>query len=141
MAPKRAARRGASSLSILLQALVGRNVVLELRNEATLSGVLSAADDYMNCLLERAVWQPVAGPARPHAILYVRGRNLRMVHMPSGLDAAAALDTHIADLKAQRVSAALELLNRGHGRLAKGAESAGGASLNQAAGNDSDTGS
>lgn len=53
--------------------------------------------------------------------LYLRGRQLRMVHLPAGLDAAATLQRHIDAARKARVAAALGLLNSRHERLAKGA--------------------
>jgi hypothetical protein len=52
--------------------------------------------------------------------LFIRGRNLRMVHLPSGLDAGKVLDKHIDQVKKQRVAAALAVINTRHTRQAKG---------------------
>jgi hypothetical protein len=52
--------------------------------------------------------------------LFIRGRNLRMVHLPQGLDAASTLEQHIQQLKKQRVAAALAAVNKRHVPVAKG---------------------
>lgn len=54
--------------------------------------------------------------------MFVRGRNLRLVHLPSGLDAAVTLDKHIAQLKKDRVTAALAAINRRHTPVPKGVD-------------------
>ncbi|KAF8067201.1 comta [Scenedesmus sp. PABB004] len=116
----RPGRRGGSTLVSLLHALAGGRVVLELRGDVRVSGTLSSVDDYMNCMLDGALWQPPAGPATPFPSLYVKGRSLRMVHLPAGADAGALLDAHAAAQRRARVAGALELVNRRHERLAKG---------------------
>lgn len=116
-------RRSTISLCALLHALQGRKLIFELRNDVKVSGKLTHCDEYMNLIIDDAVWQPVQGPAKPYPFLFVKGRNLRMVHLPSNLDPAALLDKHIEHMKKQRVAAALEVINKRHERMAKGVSS------------------
>ncbi|KAF6251639.1 hypothetical protein COO60DRAFT_603735 [Scenedesmus sp. NREL 46B-D3] len=113
-------RRSSNSLVALLHALQGRKVILELRNDVKISGKLSHCDEYMNLLMDDAVWQPLQGPAKPYPFLFVKGRNLRMVHLPGDLNPAILLDKHIEQMKKQRVTAALDMINKRHERMAKG---------------------
>eukprot|EP00882_Tetradesmus_deserticola_P006136 GHRQ01006460.1.p1 GENE.GHRQ01006460.1~~GHRQ01006460.1.p1 ORF type:complete len:146 (+),score=19.03 GHRQ01006460.1:79-516(+) len=117
-------RRSSNSLVVLLHALQGRKLLLELQNDVKVSGKLSHCDEYMNLLIDDAVWQPLQGPATPYPFLFVKGRNLRMVHLPGNLDPAILLDTHIEQMKKQRVTAALDVINKRHERMAKGTSSA-----------------
>jgi hypothetical protein len=69
-----------------------------------------------------------------YPLLFVRGKTLRMVHLPSGLDAAATLEQHIGRVKKQRVAAALDMINSRHERLAKGVADGAQPGHEQAAG-------
>eukprot|EP00878_Enallax_costatus_P014900 GHUV01015597.1.p1 GENE.GHUV01015597.1~~GHUV01015597.1.p1 ORF type:complete len:127 (+),score=18.48 GHUV01015597.1:92-472(+) len=109
-----------TSLVALLQALEGNRLIFELRNDVKVTGKLVSVDEHMNMYVDGATWQPVQGPAKSFPFLYVKGRNLRMVHLPGSLDPAAFLDQHIAQAKKQRVAAALDIVNKRHERLAKG---------------------
>lgn len=57
-----------------------------------------------------------------YSSLFVKGRTVRMVHMPAGLDAASMLEQHVSQLKKQRVAAATAAINRRHLPRAKGVE-------------------
>jgi small nuclear ribonucleoprotein (snRNP)-like protein len=117
-------KRSSNSLVALLHALQGRKLIFELRNDVKISGRLSDCDEYMNVLIDDAVWQPLQGPARPFPFLFVKGRNIRLVHLPGNLDPAVLLDKHIEQMKKQRVAAALDIINKRHERMAKGSSSA-----------------
>jgi small nuclear ribonucleoprotein (snRNP)-like protein len=117
-------KRSSNSLVAVLHALQGRKLIFELRNDVKISGKLSHCDEYMNLLIDDAVWQPVQGPAKPYPFIFVKGRNLRMVHLPGNLDPAMLLDGYIQQMKKQRVAAALDVINKRHERMAKGSSSA-----------------
>lgn len=117
-------QRSSNSLVALLHALQGRKLIFELRNDVKISGKLSHCDEYMNMLIDDAVWQPLQGPAKPYPFVFVKGRNLRMVHLPGNMDPAMLLDKHIEQMKKQRVAAALDVINKRHERMAKGSSSA-----------------
>lgn len=118
------AKRLDTSLVALLQALEGKKLAFELRNDVKITGKLVSVDEHMNLFIDDATCQPVQGPAKPFPFLYVKGRNLRMVHLPANLDPAAYLDKHIEHMKKQRVTAALDVINKRHERLAKGSSAA-----------------
>jgi hypothetical protein len=61
-------------------------------------------------------------PVQLYSSLFVKGRTVRMVHMPQGLDAASMLEQHVSQLKKQRVAAATAVINRRHLPRAKGIE-------------------
>ncbi|GBF95295.1 hypothetical protein Rsub_08326 [Raphidocelis subcapitata] len=116
----RPAARGETTLLPLLHAVAGRRLIFELRNDAVITGRLLWVDEQMNCCVENASWQPVQGAATLHPTLLIKGRTLRFVHLPRQLDPAAAVDAHIESLKKMRRQAALEELNKRHGRMGKG---------------------
>eukprot|EP00879_Flechtneria_rotunda_P015361 GHRR01016059.1.p1 GENE.GHRR01016059.1~~GHRR01016059.1.p1 ORF type:complete len:141 (+),score=52.20 GHRR01016059.1:255-677(+) len=136
MGPRKKTSRSSTSLVAVLHALQGRQLIFELRNDVTVSGTITSVDEYMNLFIDNALWQPTLGPAKPYPFLFVKGRNLRMVQLPTGFDAAAAIDTYIEDLKKQRVTAALQLLNKRHERLGKGSLSAEAGAATGAASDD-----
>lgn len=113
-------RRLDTSLAALLNALVGKKLIFELRNDVKVTGKLVSVDEHMNLCLDDAMCQPVQGPAKPFPFIYIKGRNVRMVHLPADLEPGAFLDKHIQQVKKQRVAAALEIVNKRHERLAKG---------------------
>lgn len=115
-----------NSLVALLQALEGKKLICELRNDVKVTGKLVSVDEHMNLFIQGATCQPVQGPAKAFPFLYVKGRNLRMVHLPANLDPAAYLDKHIEQMKKQRITAALDVINKRHERLAKGSTAADG---------------
>jgi small nuclear ribonucleoprotein (snRNP)-like protein len=117
-------KRSSNSLVALLHALQGRKLIFELRNDVKISGKLSNCDEYMNLLIDDAVWQPLQGPAKPYPFIFVKGRNLRMVHLAGNVDPALLLDKYIEQMKKQRVTAALDMINKRHERMAKGSSTA-----------------
>jgi small nuclear ribonucleoprotein (snRNP)-like protein len=120
-------KRSSNSLVALLHALQGRKLIFELRNDVKISGKLSQCDEYMNMLIDDAVWQPLQGPATPYPFIFIKVRNLRMVHLPRNLDPVMLLEKHIEQMKKQRVAAALDVINKRHERMAKGSSSAAAA--------------
>lgn len=84
-------RRRAPSLACVVQALEGGRVVVELRGDTVLRGTLLAADDALNLQLSGCTVQPLDGPARAAPYLYVRGRQVRYVHLPGALDPGSAV--------------------------------------------------
>eukprot|EP00775_Hariotina_reticulata_P004321 gene4321-4574_t len=90
--------RSSTSLVALLQALQGKKLEFELRNDVNVTGKLASCDEYMNLFVDNAVWQPSQGPAKLYPFLFLKAQQL----------------------KKQRVAAALELINKPQQRLAKG---------------------
>jgi small nuclear ribonucleoprotein (snRNP)-like protein len=97
-------RRARPTLAVLLQALEGQKVVLELRRDVVVRGTLLSCDAAMNMQLADATATPLGGAPRAAAWLHVRGRALRYAHLPASLDPAAA----VAAAAARRAAALRE---------------------------------
>lgn len=106
----------------LLVALTGKKLIVELRNDVVVTAKLAEVDEHMNLTLEQALLQPVQGPSVLYPTLFLRGSNIRFVHLPRAADAAAILDAHREKLRKGRVAAARSLLSQQHTRLPKGVE-------------------
>lgn len=91
MAPR---RRRPGSLACVVQALEGSRVVVELRCDTVVRGMLASADDKLNLQMEGVTYQPLQGEARRMEVLHVRARHVRFVHLPGNLDPAAAVEQH-----------------------------------------------
>lgn len=107
----RGARRG-NSLLALLDALVGKRLLFELRDDAVVSGRLAEVDDRgAFVVVEDAAWRPppcrlgggggggqqqAAAPPTRLPSVHIRGRALRFVHLPGSLDPAAVIEAHVS---------------------------------------------
>lgn len=118
-------RQPRATLAAFVSALEGQRLVVELRYDTIVRGTLVSADDHLNLQLEEASVQPLQGPRREAAYLYVKGRHVRFIHLPGNLDPAAAIEQH-----RKRVAAAVrahaaqqaQLAQQPEGRLHKGAQ-------------------
>ncbi|KAL6764657.1 hypothetical protein V8C86DRAFT_2474206 [Haematococcus lacustris] len=115
------------SLACLIQALEGRRVVVELRSDIIIRGLLDEADEFLNLSMTDATTQNVAGVKTSHEFLYVKGRNIRFVHLPKALDPGQAIEAQRKKLVDLRVAAfkarqALARLDKGEPALQHGGE-------------------
>lgn len=94
-------RRRRLNLSVFIQALEGSKVVVELRNDSVVRGMLLHADDQLNLQLGDASYTALQGTARVLPYVYLRSRSVRFVHLPGNLDPAAAIEA-----RRKRVAAA-----------------------------------
>lgn len=92
MAPRRHGR--ASSLAVFIQALQGSRVVVELRHDTIVRGTLTSADDYLNLMMADVTYTPLQGAKQAMAVLYIKARQVRFIHLPANLDPAAAVEQH-----------------------------------------------
>lgn len=98
-------RREESTLALLVSALVGGRVRLELRNETSVIGTLESADEHMNMRLADATVLRLElqdGPPVRAGHVSVRGRQVRYVHLPGDMDVAAELDAQDERRRAAR---------------------------------------
>jgi small nuclear ribonucleoprotein (snRNP)-like protein len=102
-APRKKARkvRDWRTLGVICQALVGASVVLELKNDAEVSGVVFESDMAMNMTLSSADhaggvrYTSSRGCVSTHSEIFVKGTMLRYVHIPSHVDIPEALTQHL----------------------------------------------
>ena len=85
-------RGGRRSLACFIQALEGTKVVVELRCDTIVRGTLLGADEQLNLQLTGASYQPLQGRQRDMGYLYIRGRQVRYIHLPGNLDPAATIE-------------------------------------------------
>lgn len=75
-------------LPVLLQ---GRAVLMDLRNETSVAGIMSSADGHMNCELTNAVFIDRNGRYYPFDYLMIRNRMIRQFHVPADFDVGKEL--------------------------------------------------
>ncbi|KAG2448699.1 hypothetical protein HYH02_006055 [Chlamydomonas schloesseri] len=86
--------RSETTLVCLIKGLIDRRVVVELRNDTLVKGQLDDVDDFLNMTLSDVTFQTLEGIKFEYAHMYLKGRNIRFVHLPKSLDPARAIDTY-----------------------------------------------
>ena len=74
------------TLLCFVQALVGTKVVVELRDDVAIRGVLADVDDRMNLTIENAQRRTPEGVLMKLERVYVSARTVRYVHVPPSVD-------------------------------------------------------
>ncbi|PNH07487.1 U7 snRNA-associated Sm-like protein LSm10, partial [Tetrabaena socialis] len=100
--------REETTLVCLIKSLVDSKVVVELRNDILLRGRLDDVDDFLNMSLSNVTFQTVEGHKATYQSMYLKGRNLRFVHLPKTLDPAAAVDSYRRKVVASKLAALQE---------------------------------
>lgn len=84
------------SLALLVVSLVGIRVVVELKNDIEITGVLEESDDNMNMTIQNAVQVFPNGNVRELEIVFVNGSHVRYVHIPPEINAAKHLNEYVS---------------------------------------------
>jgi small nuclear ribonucleoprotein (snRNP)-like protein len=116
-------RNRRQSLACFVQALQGQQVVVELRQDTIVRGILLAADEQLNLQLSKAQYQPLIGEQRQAEYVCIRGQHVRFVHLPGNLDPATAIQQHrkhVAESLRQHSHQQAQAVQRG--RPSKGAQ-------------------
>lgn len=71
-----------NSLSILLKAVENERTIVDLRNEASVCGIVEHADAYMNIVMRDCVFTDPRGASYNYDMFFVQARNIRFVHIP-----------------------------------------------------------
>ncbi|XP_076394218.1 U7 snRNA-associated Sm-like protein LSm10 [Megachile rotundata] len=71
-----------NSLSILLKAVENERTIVDLRNEASVCGIVEHADAYMNIVMRDCVFTDPRGDSYNYDMFFVQARNIRFVHIP-----------------------------------------------------------
>lgn len=87
-------RNSRSTLTVFIQALEGSRIVVELRRDTIVRGMLVSADTELNLILRDASVKALDGSQRAMDELHVRGRTVRFIHLPGNLDPATAVAAH-----------------------------------------------
>ncbi|GLC37277.1 hypothetical protein PLESTB_001141000 [Pleodorina starrii] len=100
--------REETTLVCLIKSQVERKVVVELRNDILLRGRLDDVDDFLNMSLSEVIFQTVEGHKVEYESIYVKGRNVRFVHLPRSLDPAKAIEAYRRKVVRTKLEAAQE---------------------------------
>ncbi|XP_011644538.1 U7 snRNA-associated Sm-like protein LSm10 [Pogonomyrmex barbatus] len=74
-----------NSLSILLKAVEKKRTMIDLRNEATVLGIVEQADAYMNVVMRDCIFTDPRGDSFKYDMFFVQARNIRCVHIPPSI--------------------------------------------------------
>ena len=74
------------TLVCLLQGLEGYHTTIELRNENSVTGTIESVDARMNISLTNATFNTLAGNKTHFDKFYIRGIQIRYVHIPDDVD-------------------------------------------------------
>ena len=77
------------NLAFAVQSLQGIEVVLELKNDDEVRGVVSDCDEKMNIYLKHASLQSHEGKTQKYEEILIKGKFLRYVHFPSFINIRA----------------------------------------------------
>lgn len=84
------------TLGVLLLALEGYEVVLELKTDVTVLGVVDEADAGMSCTLTSAQLTHPDGRVETMDQIYVSGRSVRYVHIPDSVNIVHVLARYVS---------------------------------------------
>ncbi|XP_031369483.1 U7 snRNA-associated Sm-like protein LSm10 [Apis dorsata] len=71
-----------NSLAILLKAVENVRTTIDLRNEASIYGIVEHADAYMNIVMKDCTFIDPRGDSYNYDMFFVQARNIRFVHIP-----------------------------------------------------------
>ena len=99
-ARRTAKRQPRRTLGVLCQAMVGLTVVIELKNDSEVTGLVFESDQDMNMTLSSSSPSGVRyvnprGVVTTHDELFVAGRMIRYIHVPENVDIDEMLTTHL----------------------------------------------
>ena len=83
------------SLGILLVSLQGEEVVVELKNDIEVTGIIEEADENMNLTLHHVQQVFPSGYMRTMEIAFINGTNIRYVHISSRINAVKHLGNYV----------------------------------------------
>lgn len=83
------------SLAILVQSLQGLHVVVELKNDTEISGIIENSDDVMNITFTDARQVSKAGVVLLMDVAFVSGSKIRYVHIPPSIDIKSHMNRYI----------------------------------------------
>lgn len=84
------------SLGILLVSLQGEEVIIELKNDIEITGIIEEADENMNLTLHNVQQVFPSGYSRTMDLAFVNGTNIRYVHIPSRINAVKHLGNYVS---------------------------------------------
>ena len=83
------------SLVCFVQALEGLHVLVELRYDLLIRGMLDQVDEHMNLTLSEVIVEKMSnGSKQEMPFMHVRGRVVRYVHVPGSVRPHTAIEDH-----------------------------------------------
>lgn len=83
------------TLAILVQSMRGNKVVVELKNDFEISGLLEETDQNMNLKMVDVRQTSATGSVRKMDMVMIQGKMIRYVHIPDEVDAIQNLHRHM----------------------------------------------
>ncbi|XP_029160819.1 U7 snRNA-associated Sm-like protein LSm10 [Nylanderia fulva] len=87
-----------NSLSILLKAVEKQRTTIDLRNEASIFGIVEQTDAYMNVVMKDCVFTDPRGDSFQFDMFFVQARNIRCVHIPPNIRIIPAIKEQLKHL-------------------------------------------
>nr|XP_034172040.1 U7 snRNA-associated Sm-like protein LSm10 isoform X2 [Osmia lignaria] len=87
-----------NSLAILLKAVENERTTVDLRNEASVCGIVQHADAYMNIVMRDCVFTDPRGDSYSYDMFFVQARNIRFVHIPPKIRIIPAIKEQLQHL-------------------------------------------
>lgn len=85
-------RSSERSLVCVIQALQGLEILVELQNDVYVRGLLEDCDDSMNVIVKDARIEDVEGNEKHLPLIFLRGSNIRFVHIPDSIDVSHTVE-------------------------------------------------
>ncbi|XP_057858527.2 uncharacterized protein LOC131067514 isoform X2 [Cryptomeria japonica] len=89
------ARRSERSLVCAIQALVGTHILVELRNDTCVRGLLDDCDDAINVIIKDSLVEDVQGVEKKLPLIFIRGSHIRFVHIPLNISISQAVEDRV----------------------------------------------
>ncbi|XP_055604997.1 U7 snRNA-associated Sm-like protein LSm10 [Uranotaenia lowii] len=70
----------------LAQCLVGQNILIDLRHEASVAGKIASVDGFMNIAMENVVYIDQLGKQFPMEEFMIYPRYIRYIHVPESVE-------------------------------------------------------
>ncbi|EZA52101.1 5'-nucleotidase domain-containing protein [Ooceraea biroi] len=80
-----------NTLSILLKAVEKQRTTVDLRNEASIFGIVDHADAHMNVVMRDCVFTDPRGDSFRYDMFFVQARNIRCVHIPPNVTGSVCI--------------------------------------------------
>jgi small nuclear ribonucleoprotein (snRNP)-like protein len=86
------------NLSVVACSLQGIEVVIELKNDSELRGIVFESDGKLNITLKDATCTLPSGQSTSYDELFVRGKTVRYIHFPPTINVRAQVTEHFSKL-------------------------------------------
>jgi small nuclear ribonucleoprotein (snRNP)-like protein len=88
-----------NSLVVILKACLDKIVIIDLRNESSISGNIEIVTVEMNVTLSNATFTCLDGKSIKYNEITIRGNNIRFVHIPDSVDMIGAIQNQVNSTK------------------------------------------